>query len=169
MVLSRVGRGLGLFVAPGTTIAVLSKIWAASVALFSQNLSIPVLVLNCGVEWRTQGAPRESGAAAFFWTCSQGPSSPSSDSTSGPPAVSLQLDVFSRGSLPEISTWLPSAFVAVFLHILMMTTETPPTARCVHWQWLPWLHLDHSPGAPVCLCVARPDLCPDLTGSHARL
>lgn len=66
MALSRVGLGLGLFVAAGTAVAVLSEIWAASVAVFSQDLSIPVLVLNCGVGWRGQGAPRESGTAAYF-------------------------------------------------------------------------------------------------------
>lgn len=66
MALSRVGLGLGLFVAAGTAVAVLSEIWAASLAVFSQDLSIPVLVLNCGVEWQSQGAPRESGTAAYF-------------------------------------------------------------------------------------------------------
>lgn len=47
MVLRRVGLGLGLFIAAGTDVAALSKIWAASVAVFSQDVSAPALV--CGV------------------------------------------------------------------------------------------------------------------------
>ena len=36
--------------------ALLSEIWAASVAVFSQDLSTPDLVLSCGVEWAVPGS-----------------------------------------------------------------------------------------------------------------
>ena len=67
MVLSRVGLGLGLFVAPGTTIAVLSKIWAASVAAFSQDLSVPDPMLRCGVEWVGVGVLWERDPGVLLW------------------------------------------------------------------------------------------------------
>ena len=30
---------------------------------------------------------------------------------------------------------------------------------CACWQWLLWLIQDHTSGAPVCHCIARPTLC----------
>ena len=36
-------------------VALLTEIWAASVAVFSQYLSAPDVVLSCGVEWAELG------------------------------------------------------------------------------------------------------------------
>ena len=56
MVLSRLGlQGRGV-VAAGTEVALIPpEIWAASVAVFSQDLSVPDPVLNCSVEWLEAG------------------------------------------------------------------------------------------------------------------
>ena len=46
------GTGGWGILAAGTEVAALPpEIWAASLAVFSQDLSVPDLALSCGVEW----------------------------------------------------------------------------------------------------------------------
>lgn len=130
MVLRRVGLGLGLFVAAGTDVAVLSKIWAASLAVFSQDVSTPALVLNC-VEWRSRRAPMRAELLPTSEHAHRGRHRPI-QTISQALQLSLQLDEFPGALCLRFSTSLPSAFVAVFLRILTMATGAPPAARCVH-------------------------------------